>query len=194
MGTNMDFSNKIDGYFSKLKTALDRIDKNEINRLAEVLLCHYNNETNVFIFGNGGSGATASHAVCDFNKCVCFDLKKKFKFICLNDNVPSLMAYANDINYDDIFYQQLKSYLKPEDLVIGISGSGNSKNVIKAIEYAKQTEADIFTLYGYNGGKLRKINPKNSIHVEIDDMQVVEDCHAIILHMLLQILQRYLHK
>jgi D-sedoheptulose 7-phosphate isomerase len=189
----MDFLNEIDSYFSKLKAAVDKIDKNEINRFAEVLLRHYDNETNVFIFGNGGSGATASHAVCDFNKCVCLDLEKKFKFICLNDNVPSLMAYANDINYDDIFYQQLKNYLRPEDLVIGISGSGDSRNIIKAIEYAKQTRAETFTLCGYSGGKLRKIDPKNSIHVKIDDMQIVEDCHVVILHMLLQILQQYLH-
>lgn len=190
----MDFLNEIDGYFSKLKAAIDEIDKNEINRFAEVLLRHYDNETNVFIFGNGGSGATASHAVCDFNKCACSDLEKKFKFICLNDNVPSLMAYANDINYDDIFYRQLMNYLKPDDLVIAISGSGNSRNVIKAVEYAKRAGAETFSLCGYDGGRLRKIDPKNCLHVKVNDMQIAEDCHVIILHMMLQILQRYLHK
>lgn len=190
----MDFLNEIDAYFSKLKVAIDKIDRNEINHFVEILLHHYDNETNVFIFGNGGSGATASHAVCDFNKYVCLDLKKKFKFICLNDNVPSLMAYANDIDFEDIFYQQLKNYLKPDDLVIAISGSGNSKNVIKAVEYAKEVGAETFSLCGYDGGKLYKIDPKNSICVKINDMQIAEDCHVVILHMLAQILQQYLQR
>jgi D-sedoheptulose 7-phosphate isomerase len=189
----MDFSNEVGLYFSKLKKELGILDKIKISKFASVLLRHYDKESNVFIFGNGGSGATASHVVCDFNKCVCLDLEKKFKFVCLNDNVPSLMAYANDINYDDVFYQQLKSYLKPGDLVIGISGSGNSKNVIKAVEYAKHVGIETFTLCGYNGGKLRKIDSTNSIHVKINDMQIVEDCHFVIFHMLLQILHKHLH-
>lgn len=190
----MDFLNEVEGYISKLKEAIDCVDRDKINRLAEILLCHYHKETNIFIFGNGGSGATASHAVCDFNKCACLDLKKKFKFICLNDNIPSLTAYANDISYDTIFYYQLANFLKPEDLVIAISGSGNSKNVIKAVEYARWIGAETFALCGYDGGRLRKIDPKNCLHVKLDDMQIVEDCHAITLHMLLQIFQRYLHK
>lgn len=190
----MDFLNEIDAYLTKLKATIDSIDKNEIKRFAEVLLRHYNNGSNVFIFGNGGSGATASHAVCDFNKCACLGLEKKFKFICLNDNIPSLMAHANDLNFGDVFCEQLKNYLKQGDLVIAISGSGNSKNVVKAVEYARESGAETFTLCGYNGGALHKIDPKNSIHIKIEDMQVVEDCHVIIFHMLAQILQKYLRR
>jgi len=188
----MDFLNEIYGYCSRSKTTIDNIDKKQINHFAEVLLDHYENNSHIFIFGNGGSAATASHVVCDFNKGVCLDLDKKFKFICLNDNLPSILAYSNDISYDDIFYLQLKNYLTSRDLVIGISGSGNSKNIVKAIEYAKETKADIFTLYGFDGGRLKEIEPKNSIHIPISDMQVVEDCHLIIFHMLMQILYKKL--
>lgn len=190
----MDFLNEIDSYFSKLKNTVDNIDKSQIRNFIKVLLRHYHNETNVFIFGNGGSGATASHAVCDFNKFVCSGLEKKFKFICLNDNLPSLMAYANDISFEDIFYQQLKNHLRPKDLVIAISGSGNSKNVIKAVEYAKRQGTETFSLCGFGGGALYKINPKNSVLIKIKDMQVVEDCHVIVFHMVVQILRKYLRR
>lgn len=187
-GVKMDFLNEIDKYCSRLKTTIDNIDKKQINHFAEVLLYHYENNSHIFIFGNGGSGATASHVVCDFNKGVCLDLDKKFRFVCLNDNISSLSAYSNDISYDDVFYLQLKNFLTHNDLVIGISGSGNSRNVVKAIEYAKQIGAGTFTLCGFDGGKLKEIDKNDCIHVPANDMQVVEDCHMIIFHMLMQIL------
>ena len=107
----MDFFNEIERYKDKLKETIDKIDKKQINHFIEVLLKHYEAESHIFTFGNGGSGLTASHAVCDFNKGVCLDLEKKFKFICLNDNIGSILAYSNDISYDDILALQLKNYL-----------------------------------------------------------------------------------
>lgn len=190
----MDFSNEIEDYFNRLKIAINKIDKSQINYFADVLLLHYKSNSNIFIFGNGGSAATASHVVCDFNKGVCLDLEKKFKFVCLNDNLPSILAYSNDISYDDIFHLQLKNYLTSRDLVIGISGSGNSNNVIKAIEYAKQIGATRFILCGFDGGRLKEINQNNCIHVPFHDMQIVEDCHLIVFHMLMQIMHNYLHR
>lgn len=190
----LDFLNDIDGYFNKLKMSIDKIDTTEINHFANVLLRHYENNSTIFIFGNGGSGATASHSICDFNKGVCLDLDKKFKFVCLNDNLPSILAYSNDISYDDIFLLQLKNFLTPGDLVIGISGSGNSKNIIKAIDFAKQTGSTTFSLCGFNGGRLKEIDPNNCIHVPSHDMQIVEDCHIVIFHLLMQCIYNYLHK
>lgn len=191
---HMDFLSEIESYNNKLKDALDKIDKVQINLFAKVLLKHYAAGSHIFIFGNGGSGMTASHTVCDFNKGVCLDLERKFKFICLNDNIGSMLAYGNDVSYSDIFHLQLKNFLTPKDLVIGISGSGNSENVIRAINYAKEMESDTFALCGFSGGKLKGIDSTNCIHVPIHDMQIVEDCHMIIFHMLMQIVYKYLHR
>lgn len=190
----MDFFYEIEKYNNKLKETLDKIDRKQINYFVEVLLKHYEAGSHIFTCGNGGSGLTASHVVCDFNKGICLDLEKKFKFICLNDNIGSILAYGNDISYEDIFALQLKNYLKRGDLVIGISGSGNSINIIKTIEYAKQAGIDTFTLCGFDGGKLKQIDQNNCIHVPIKDMQIVEDCHLVIFHMLMQIIYNNLHK
>lgn len=190
----MDSFNEIERYKDELKETIDKIDKKPINHFIEVLLKHYEAESHIFIFGNGGSGMTASHTVCDFNKGVCLDLERKFKFICLNDNIGSILAYGNDISYDDIFALQLKNYLNPGDLVIGISGSGNSENIVKTIEYARQAGVDTFTLCGFDGGKLKQIDQNNCIHVPIRDMQIVEDCHLVVFHMLMRIIYNYLHK
>lgn len=190
----MDFLNEIEEYNERLKTTIDAIDKEQINHFINTLLRHYNSSSHIFIFGNGGSGMTASHMVCDFNKGVCLDLDKKFKFLCLNDNLASILAYGNDVSYEDIFCLQLKNYLTPNDLVIGISGSGNSENVVRAIKYAREMKASTFTLCGFDGGKLKKLDVNACIHVPMHDMQVVEDCHMIIFHKIMQILHRYLHK
>jgi D-sedoheptulose 7-phosphate isomerase len=189
----MDFLNDINGYFSKLTHAFELIDRQSINKLTNLLLNHYDRKTQIFIFGNGGSGATASHVVCDFNKGACLNLEKKFKFMCLNDNLPTLLAYSNDLSYDDVFYQQLRNFCNQEDLVIGISGSGNSKNVLKGIEYAKECGAATFSLCGFDGGRLRAIDTVNCIHVPVDDMQVVEDCHMFIFHLIMQALYEKLN-
>jgi len=190
----VDFLNDIGDYCNRIKRAVDSIDKKQINKFADVLLDHYENDSNIFIFGNGGSGATASHAVCDFNKGICLDLDKKFRFTCLNDNISTVSAYANDISYDEIFCQQLKNYLTPKDLVIAISGSGNSKNIVKAVDYAKKVKADVFVLCGFDGGKLKQIESVNCIHVPVKDMQIVEDCHVIVFHMLMQVLYKHLNR
>ena len=137
--------------------------------------------------GNGGSGATASHFVCDFNKGISEKLDSKYRFICLNDNIPTMLAYANDVSYNSIFVEQLKNLATEGDLVIGISGSGNSNNVISAIEYANAQGCKTFGLVGYDGGMLKKI-AQNCIHIKINNMQIVEDIHMIIDHLLYSVL------
>ena len=183
----MDFKEKISDYFSRLKNAVNKVSIEDLNILINVLVESRESGRTIFIMGNGGSAATASHFVCDFNKGVSVENEKKFKFICLNDNIPSLMAYANDLSFEDIFVQQLKNYFVKCDVVIGISGSGNSMNVVKALEYANNNGGITVGLTGYNGGKIKKL-AKYNVHTPVDDMQITEDLHMILNHCMMQIL------
>lgn len=107
----MDYTQEITAYFDRLKVTIDKISKSDLSDLMNVLVDAKESGKQIFIMGNGGSSATASHYVCDFNKGISMNQDKKFKFICLNDNIPSLMAYANDLSFEDIFVEQLKKLL-----------------------------------------------------------------------------------
>ncbi len=185
----MDFTENINEYFDRLKETIDKVSIEDINLLMNILLKAKEEERNVFVMGNGGSGATASHMCCDFNKGISYGKKKMFRFICLNDNIPTMMAYANDLGYDEIFVGPLKNFLRKGDLVIGISGSGNSNNVLKALEYANQAGAITIGLTGYSGGKVMQIC-KYNVHIPIDDMQITEDLHMILDHCIMSILSK----
>jgi D-sedoheptulose 7-phosphate isomerase len=179
-------------YLAELKKVLETISLERFKEMVNRILEAYEGGHTIFIMGNGGSGATASHFACDINKGTCLGLKKRFKVICLNDNVPIILAYANDSSYEDIFIEQLKNFLKPNDLVIGISASGNSKNVLKAIKYANKKGARTIGLTGFDGGELADL-VKLPLVIEINDMQKVEDAHLIINHMIMQIVYKKLH-
>lgn len=180
-----DFTGDIKKYTSNLASTVKLMQPDEVNKALNIIASAYEDEKTIFIMGNGGSASTASHIACDINKGISFGKKKRFKMICLNDNIPTMLAYANDVSYDDIFVEQLKNFLKPEDVVIGISGSGNSTNILKAIEYANQSGAVSVGICGYDGGKLKK-TAKYSIHVDINDMQIVEDIHLVIGHIIMR--------
>lgn len=186
----MDYKDKIATYFDRLKATIDKVDKHELNTVMNLLVDAKNNGKQIFIMGNGGSAATASHYVCDFNKGISFGKEKKFKFICLNDNIPSLMAYGNDMSYDEIFVHALASYFNVGDLVIGISGSGNSMNVVNALKYANENGGVTIGLTGFSGGKVKGLCRYN-IHIPIDDMQITEDLHMVIDHCMMKILCEY---
>ncbi|MBI2581862.1 SIS domain-containing protein [Candidatus Woesearchaeota archaeon] len=171
---------EIHEYLSTVNNALGSLDRGTISAFVNVLLEAYDREKTIYIFGNGGSAATASHFCGDLVKGVSYGLKKRFKVICLNDNTPAIMAIANDISYDDIFVEQLKNFLGKDDVVIGISGSGNSKNIVKALEYAKNTGAKTIAICGYKGGKIKEI-ADISIHAEINDMEISEDVHNLVI-------------
>ena len=183
----MDYTQEITAYFDRLKVTIDKISKSDLSDLMNVLVDAKESEKQIFIMGNGGSSATASHYVCDFNKGISMNQDKKFKFICLNDNIPSLMAYANDLSFEDIFVEQLKSFYQKGDIVIGISGSGNSMNVLKAIDYANENGGVTVGLTGYSGGKLIEMAQHN-VHIPIDDMQIAEDLHMVLDHCMMKIL------
>ncbi len=183
----MDYKQDIEDYFFKLKNTIDAISIENFNEVLNVLVNAKNEERTVFIMGNGGSAATASHFVCDFNKGLSVEGEIRFKFICLNDNIPSLMAIANDLSYDDIFVEQLKNYFRKGDLVIGISGSGNSMNVVKAINFANFNGGTTIGITGYDGGKLMKICNYN-INIPVHDMQITEDLHMVLDHCMMRVL------
>jgi len=174
-------------YLNQLKDLLDSFPHDRFEEIGQLLIAAYKKEKHIFIMGNGGSGSTASHFACDINKGSCFELEKKFKVICLNDNVPTMLAYANDLSYDKVFVEQLKNFLQPDDVVIGISGSGNSENVLQAVSYAKEKGANTIGLTGFDGGKLARIADIPFV-ASINDMQKVEDVHMIVVHMLMQYL------
>ncbi len=142
----------------------------------------------VFIMGNGGSASTASHMASDLNKGASRKDAPRFRAIALTDNLPLIMAWANDSSYDDVFIEQLRSHLEEGDVVIGISGSGNSTNVLKAIEYAKTSGAITVGFTGFDGGRLAKI-AEIAYVVPSHCMQQVEDAHLVIEHLLSLILR-----
>jgi len=189
--TIMDFKNNITSYFDRLKNSIDLIPVEDLSNIMDLLLNARNEGRLILIMGNGGSAATASHFTSDFNKGLSYNKTKRFKFICLNDNVPTMMAYSNDISYDDIFIEPMKNFLNEGDIVIGISGSGNSKNILKAFEYANKKNAITIALTGYDGGALKKI-AKYNVHIPIKDMQISEDLHMVLDHCMMKILKDHI--
>jgi D-sedoheptulose 7-phosphate isomerase len=151
----------------------------------------FERQNTIYIFGNGGSSATASHFQNDFNKGVSEHTEKKFNFLCLNDNVATVMAVANDIGFEEVFKFQLEGHLKRGDLIVAISGSGNSANVINAVEYAKSLGHKIIGLTGFSGGKLKKLSDV-SLHAPINSMQVTEDIHMIFDHLMMSVFYKTL--
>lgn len=166
-------------YIDLVKSTLDALDPKALDALVEAFHTTYEKGGNIFTMGNGGSGASASHAAGDFLKGASYGLDKRFKMICLNDNLPSMMAIANDIGWESIFVEPLKNFLSEDDLVIGISGSGNSKNVVNALEYANANGATTVAMSGFKGGKISQIASIN-VHAPVMDMEVTEDVHMVI--------------
>ncbi len=183
-----DYKKQICAYVQSLTDALNKLDKDEINAFINTLEEARLNGRQIFIMGNGGSASTASHFVCDFNKGASYGMEgPRYKFICLNDNLASLTAYSNDVAYDDALVESLKNYFQQGDVVIGISGSGNSKNILKAIEYANANGGKTVGITGYDGGKL-KLLAQQSVNANINDMQISEDLHMILDHLSMKII------
>jgi len=180
-------------YYKREVDTVRSMNFDEIEESVQAIKDAYEREATIYIFGNGGSAATASHFVGDFNRGISDSFEKKFRLICLNDNVASVLAIANDIGYEEVFSYQLKGRLKSTDLIIAISGSGNSKNVIKAVEYARQIGSKIVGLTGYTGGKLHKLSDYH-MHVPVNDMQITEDIHMSFDNMMYRVLTDILLK
>jgi D-sedoheptulose 7-phosphate isomerase len=163
------------------------VSPERVEEFVQLLENAYQEERQIFFVGNGGSGSTASHVTCDLNKSVSYGRQKRFRAICLNDNLPILTAYANDVSYEEAFVEQLKNFLRPGDVVVGISGSGNSPNILKAIDYANRHGAHTVGLCGFHGGKLAGM-VRTPILAPVHDMQKAEDVHMILFHVVMQVL------
>lgn len=185
----MDYSAAVKKYIREEIALLDTMNVAEVDSIMNTLVDAFEREATIYVFGNGGSASTASHMANDFNKGISEHTEKKFRVICLNDNTATVLAVANDIGYEDIFLFQLKNKLKAGDVVIGISGSGNSRNVIKALEYAKEVGAKTIGWVGFDGGAVRQIADE-SFYVPVDNMQLVEDMHMILNHLMMCVLMR----
>ena len=174
-------------YRQLLTETLDRLDMTSVDAMVDCFAKAHAQGAHIYTMGNGGSGASASHAAGDFLKGASYGLDQRFKMICLNDNLPSMMAIANDIGWQDIFVEPLKNFLQPGDVVIGISGSGNSKNVLKAVDYAKEHGATVIGMTGFSGGALRQ-KADISIHSDAMDMEVAEDVHMAVFNMVKKVM------
>jgi D-sedoheptulose 7-phosphate isomerase len=183
LGVDLD----VDKYLQRLKTELDRVDRAEVTQLADLIFAAWKQGRFVFIIGNGGSATTASHLCEDLGKGVLRqaemsdESKRRLKVLSLTDNVGWLTALGNDVGYDQVFVQQLMNYGQPDDLVIAISGSGNSPNVLLAVDWANRHGLKTFGMTGFDGGKLKKAQ-KAGIHVRLDDMGMVEAIHGCLIH------------
>lgn len=177
-------------YLKRLQRELNRIDPGAMEIWAELIYAAWQENRFVYVLGNGGSATTASHISEDLGKSSLADAdllagsKKRLKILSLTDNVGWITALGNDLGYDQIFVQQLMNYATPGDLVVAISGSGNSPNVLRAVEWANENELITFGLTGFNGGQLKEI-AQYGLHVPLDDMGMVESIHLAVFHWVL---------
>jgi D-sedoheptulose 7-phosphate isomerase len=172
-------------YLDKLQRLLASVDRTEIDTAVAVIATAWQAGRQVITLGNGGSSLTALHFINDWNKSIFMSSGRPFRGRSLVENIGLVMSYGNDISFQDIFVEQLKNLLQPEDLVIAISGSGNSENVIRAVDYANQNGAVTLGLCGYGGGKLRQIS-QHVVWANANDMQLSEDLHAMFGHIVMQ--------
>jgi D-sedoheptulose 7-phosphate isomerase len=176
----LDFSLQ---YKAQLFSALDKIDTGAVAKAIDVLAAARDTNRHIFVCGNGGSASTASHFVCDMVKGASYNRQARFRIMALTDSLPTITAYSNDVSYDCIFAEQLKNFAEPNDVLIAISGSGNSPNVLRAMEYANSIGCETIALTGRDGGKLGAL-ANLEIRVSEPHMGRIEDGHMIVCHML----------
>ncbi len=182
----MATSEKIQEYLENSISCLNSLKSEHLDRIERIFNLVKESRINkrrIFLIGNGGSASTASHFVCDLNKTAKIKGLNRSQAFALNDNSPLVFAISNDISYDSVFEEQLKNFLEKDDLVIAISGSGNSENIIKAVNYANEKGAITIGLTGFNGGRLKKIC-KECLVVPSDKMYHIEDVHLTINHLI----------
>ena len=186
LGTKLGWS----AYLDRFQRELSKVDAASIQRWSDALFSAWQGQKQVFIIGNGGSGTTASHLAEDLAKGTIPDASlndeefQRLRVQSLTDNVGWIMAVGNDLTYDQIFVQQLMNLAQPGDLLIAISGSGNSPNILNAVDWANRHGVKTFGLTGYSGGQLQGMQ-QDGIHVALDDMGMVESIHLGIHHWVL---------
>src|SRR5262245_54679314 len=182
-------------FLDRVSQELARVDPAEVRALADAIHACYVQGRFVFLCGNGGSGSNASHFCEDLGKGTLRredfdnDRKKRLRILSLTDNTPYILAWANDEGFDRVFVEQLKNLASPGDLLIAISGSGNSANVLRAVEWAHRNGVQTFGCTGFSGGKLRTLAQKG-LHIPLDDMGIVESIHLTVFHWVVDELHR----
>ncbi len=171
----------IDNYLTDLKQLLSEVNTEEVQLLVDALFEAWIAGKRVLLMGNGGSSSSVSHIVNDLQKNIQLDAGKALRTICLTDCTPLLMAWANDTAWDNVFTPQIECWAESGDVVIGVSGSGNSMNIINGIAAANKAGAKTFGMAGFAGGKLKSTS-QHCIIVSSDNMQRIEDVHMVILH------------
>ena len=186
----MNLKNSITSYIDEQQHCMTLLKSksDKINDICNQLLNARNKRKNIFVFGNGGSGSTASHFVSDLLKTAIVKKEKRFKAISLTDNVPVILAWSNDVSYDDIFIEQLKNHFSKGDILIGFSGSGNSKNIIKSLKFGKENNAYCIGFTGKSGGKMNKFCDI-CLKVPSQDMLTIESQHVMICHCIISIIR-----
>lgn len=172
-------------YFSKLMRLLEALDRAQVDDAVKVIADAWQAGRQIITLGNGGSSLTALHFINDWNKSIFMASGKPFRGRSLVDNMGLVMSYGNDVSFQDIFTEQLKNVLQAGDLVIAISGSGNSENVVRAVRYANDNGGITLGLCGFRGGKLKQ-SARHVVWADVDDMQLSEDAHAIFGHIVMQ--------
>jgi D-sedoheptulose 7-phosphate isomerase len=186
-GGNVRHFYDISGYCTKVSEVLANIPSAEIELVIQALLQAHESGRAVFLFGNGGSAALASHMACDLGKGTADVASKRSRVLSLTDNVALITAWANDISYEDVFSEQLKNQLQPGDVALAISTSGNSPNVLRALHVAKSLGAITVGLTGFDGGKARPLCDL-CIVVPSDNTQIIEDLHSVLAHGMFSVL------
>ena len=173
----------ITGYLSSLQKLLAELSVEQIERTLEIFEQAYRDDRTIFICGNGGSASTASHWVCDFSKGTVAANGRRMRMICLGDNLPMLTAYANDVNYESVFSEPVRTFVRPKDVVVLLTASGNSPNVLEAAKAAREIGATTIGLIGFGGGKLAQL-VDHQITVSSREYGPVEDLHLILDHII----------
>jgi D-sedoheptulose 7-phosphate isomerase len=170
-------------YRDELLKTIDAIDLGKVQQAIDIFIEARDRGRHIFVCGNGGSASTASHFVTDMVKGASYNADTRFRIMSLVDSIPTLTAYSNDVSYDCVFAEQLKNFAQPGDVVVAVSGSGNSPNVLRAVEYANSAECTTVALTGRDGGRLGPM-AKLNIQVSHPHMGRIEDAHMIVLHMI----------
>lgn len=189
--TDESLRSYLDGYFERLAGCLTSLDLERIERIGEILFRAYSHNKQVFVIGNGGSAATASHMACDLGKNTISPNMRRFRIISLTDNVPLMSALSNDLGYERVFAEQLVNLVRPGDILISISGSGRSPNILEAMRYARERAATNIALLGFDGGEARLIADEYVL-APVDDYGLIEDAHMILAHALTEYFRRRL--
>jgi D-sedoheptulose 7-phosphate isomerase len=179
----MTQNTSVTAYFEGLSRVLETLPVQIIDLVVDELMRAYETEATIFLFGNGGSAALASHFACDLGKGTVNGIPKRFRVLALTDNVPLMTAWANDSRYDDIFAEQMSNFIRPHDIAFAISGSGNSPNVLTALRTAREAGAFTIGLTGFQGGQMKAICDL-CVVIPSNNMQMIEDLHLCVAHSL----------